>query len=185
MNKRIEEHIKNKDYVRVYIEETAGLELTHFNGFILEQNDDLVMMIDTIDFYYDGIVFARKSDITEIRCREIQKFNKFIYEKENLIDDFFSRHLKLNLNFGTVKELFESIKENGIPVNIYCEYEKESRFVIGPVADFDAETIWVKHFDAIGEYDLKPVKLEYDEITYIKVNSPYSNIYYKYASEVN
>lgn len=60
MKKRINKHIENKDFVKVYITDNDDTEITHFEGLIFEQNDKLILMNDMTDFYYDGLVILKK-----------------------------------------------------------------------------------------------------------------------------
>ena len=48
MRKRINKHIENKDFVKIYISGNEN-SITHFEGINFEHNDKLLMMNDITD----------------------------------------------------------------------------------------------------------------------------------------
>lgn len=60
MNKRINRHIENRDFVKVYITDKDDLIITHFEDFIFEQTERLILMNDMTDFNYDGFINYKK-----------------------------------------------------------------------------------------------------------------------------
>ena len=184
MKKRINKHLEKRDKVKVYIVDENGNEITDFEGFIIEESEKYILMSDMFDFYYNGLVVLRKRDIYEIRCSDNEKFFKYMLDKEKITDAIFEKRNQIDFKLGSFKEMFESLQRLGIPIIIECDYGTKDRFIIGPVSDFDNKKVKINYFNSRGVYDLKPVVAKYKDITFIKIDSPYANIFFKYAKEI-
>ena len=179
-DKLISKHIKKKNFVKVYISYN-GYNLTHFEGFIFEQNRDFILMSDMNDFNYDGLVVLRKSDISEIKHTDKIKFFHKILKKEKIKKRIFKRRAKIDFKLETMYKMMKQLKKLQIP--IICEhlYEKEELFQIGPIQKVGKKKAEIKYFNALGKFDFKPAIAKYKSITYIQIDSPYANIFYKYV----
>jgi hypothetical protein len=184
MKKRVEKHIKNQDFVKVYLADKDDLSITHFEGFIFEQSDRFILMSDTTDFNYDGIVVLRKSDISEIKHKENERFFKKILDDEKITELIFTKRDALNFSLSTFEDMFEQLQSSGLSIIIECKYSKDDRFLIGPIVKTENKRVRLKYFNANGEFDLKPTSAKYKEITFFKIDSPYANIFYKYAKDI-
>lgn len=184
MKKRIQKHIDKQDYVKVYTCDQDSTTITNYNGFILAQTNKYILVCNTNDFWYDGTTIIRKADIDEIRRTENEKFFQKIIEKEGLKEDFLKRSMLLNFQLDTYPKMFEAIRNMKIPVIVEAKYGNDDRFIIGPVIGFDSKKLKINHFNSRGEYDLKPVTCKYKEITHFTIDSPYANIFYKYAKTI-
>lgn len=184
MKKRIQKHIDKEEYVKIYICDHDGAAITHFDGYVLEQDKQFVLMLTNYDFSYDGITVIRKADITEIKRTENEKFFQKVMEKEGLKKELFERKEFLNFHLASYEEIFQTIQEMNIPVIIEAKYGADDRFQIGPVASYNKKQVKINYFNARGEYDLKPVSCKYKEITHLKIDSPYANLFYKYSQIV-
>lgn len=184
MKKRIQKHIDKQDYVKVYICDPKGVVITHFNGFILAQNNKHIVMTTNYDFYYDGTTVIKKDDIDQIMRTENEKVFQKILKKEGLKKEHIHRSMQLGLQLDTYPKMFEAFQKAKIPIVIEAKYGKDDRFIIGPVEQFDNKKVKINYFNSRGEYDLKPVTCKYKEITHITIDSPYANIFYKYAKKI-
>lgn len=184
MKKRIQKHIDKEEYVKIYICDHDGAAITNFNGYILEQDKNFVLMSTNNDFFYEGISVIRKADITEIRRTENEKFFQKIMEKEDLKKEMFERKELLNFHLNGYPEMFQTIQEMNIAVIIEAKYGDDDRFLIGPVASCNKKHVKINYFNSRGEYDLKPVSCKYKEITHLTIDSPYARLYYKYSKIV-
>jgi hypothetical protein len=184
MKNTIQKHIDKQNYVKVYICDHDGAYITNFNGFILAQNAKHVLICNTDNFFYDGVSIIRKADIDEIRRTENEKFFQKILEKEGLKGQFLEKSSLLKFELDTYQKMFESFYKMKIPVILEAKYKKDDRFIIGPVMKFDDKKVKINHFNSRGEYDLKFVPCKYKEITYITIDSPYANTFYKYVKTI-
>jgi len=180
LDKIISKHIKNKNFVKVYIWH-KGYNLTHFEGFIFEQNRDFVLMNDMRDFDYDGLVVLRKSDIDEIKHTDNEKFFLHILKKEKIKKKIFKKRAKIDFKLDTMHKMMKQLKKLQIP--IICEhlYKKDDLFQIGTIKKVAKKKARMRYFNARGKLDFKLVSVEYKTLTHIRIDSPYANIFYKYV----
>ena len=183
MKRRIQKHIEAADYVKLEIAEKTGDNLARFSGIILGQSPELILMSDSFDFYYDGLVLLRRSDIDEIRCSDNERFMKRIMQKEGMHAIFKKRAKALDIPLSSFAAALEHFRKLEIPVIIQRKYHDEDIFQIGPVMEVTDKKVLIKYFNARGEFT-KPVSSKLKDITYIHVDSPYANTFYKYAKEV-
>lgn len=184
MKKRIKKHIDEKHYVKVYISDEQGINLTHFEGIIFDQNEKYILMSDFEDFHYDGFVVAKKSDISEIKRTDNESFFDSIIDKEGIKETIIQKAVNLGFKLGDFPYMFNLLKELGTAIIIERLYEKESKFQIGPVIKVDKKKVYIDYFNAKGEYDLKPITSKYKDITYFKLDSQYANLYFKYSNRI-
>jgi hypothetical protein len=179
--KKIKKHIKKLQFVKVYISDKADQSLTHFEGIIFDQNDDFVVMCDLSDFNYDGFVVLRKADISAIKRSENEKFFNKILKKEKIIKEIRWRNEDLDFQLGNMKQMFRQLKKMEVATIIECLYESEEAFQIGPIVKVKGEKLKMDYFNSRGEYDQYPVTINYDHITFFRFDSPYANLFFKYA----
>ena len=184
MRKRIKKHIENKDFVKVYIIDTDGDLITYFQGIIFEQSKEFILMNDTTDFNFDGFIVLRKSDVSEIKHTENETFFNLILDNEQITTFILNKRKELDFSLDSLEEMSNKLKVLGLPVIIECKYRKDERFIIGPIDAVSSKKVKIKYFNAKGEYELKPIPVKLSEITYLRIESPYANLYYKYAKEV-
>ena len=180
LNKLLRKHIKNENFVKIYIS-TEGYNLTHFEGFIFEQNKDFVLMNDMRDFDYDGFVVLRKSDINEVKHTGNEKFYLHILKKEHIKKKIFQKRKQLDFHLDTLQNMMKQIKKLKIP--IICEhlYKKNDLFQIGTIKKVSKKRARMRYFNARGKFDFKLLSVEYKTLTYIRIDSPYTNLFYKYT----
>ena len=133
MKSRIKKHIEHQDYVKVYIVDNEDLKITHFEGIIFEQSDKFVLMCDTTDFYYDGLIVLRKRDISEIKHSDNERFFKHILDSEKISDVLIQKRAAIEFKLSSFKEMFTWIKDQKRPIIVECKYDKDDRFQIGQI----------------------------------------------------
>ena len=184
MTKRIQKHINKQDFVKVYIEDKEGIPLTHYEGVIFGQSESLLLMSSFYDFTYDGCVILRKRDIYEIKHTENERFFKGILEKEGIFRDMMKKRKQIKIELSSLQDSFKNLQKSGIPVIIEGKYSKNERFIIGPIIEMNDKKVKIRYFNARGEYDFKPVSIRFKEVTIVQLDSPYANLFYKYAMEI-
>jgi hypothetical protein len=184
MKKRIQKHIDNQDFVKVYIEDKGGIPLTHFGGIIFDQSESLLLIGSFYDFTYDGFVIVRKRDVFEIKNTDSERFFKHILEKEGIFRDVIKKREQLKIQLSSLREAVAYLQKIGTPVIIEGKYSKDERFIIGPILEKNDKKVKIRYFNTLGEFDLKPVSIRFKDVTTIQFDSPYANIFYKYATEI-
>jgi hypothetical protein len=184
MKKRIRKHIKEKNFVKVYLVDDKGINLTHFTGIIFDQNKEHILMCDLEDFNYDGFVVAKKSDISEIKRTANELFFDSIISREGIKQMIIQKAADLNFKLGVFPDMFNSLKKIGTAIIIENLYGSDSIFQIGPINKVGKKRVYIDYFSANGEYDLKPASSKYENITFFKFDCPYANQYFKYSKKI-
>jgi hypothetical protein len=184
MKKRIQKCIEGSDYVKVHITERKGDYIKRVEGIILAQSTDLILMSDSFDFFYDGLMVIRKGDISEIQLTDNERFLKGILMAEGYTALVRRRHKQLGLKLGSLVQVLEQLKRKKVPVIIECKYGKTDLFQIGPILEVTDKRLSLDHFNARGEFDVKPVVAKLKDITTVQIDSPYANTFFKYAKRV-
>lgn len=184
MKKRIKKHIGKREFVKLFLVDTDGDELINFNGIIFAQNDDFVVMNDMFDFNFDGFVVVKKSDVSEIKRTENEVFFDKIIESEGLKNIIEDKYTELNFPLGNFPEMFEFLRIKGKPIIIQNLYDGKDTFQIGPINKIEKKKVFIDYFNSRGEYDMKPVSSKFKDITYFRIESPYANMFFKYARRI-
>ncbi len=182
MNKRLNKHQKKQNFVKIYLADDKGNALDHFSGIVLEHNTEIVMMIDLLDFNYDGYVIFRKSHICEIKHSKNEEFFQKILSKENLLEPILNRCQPIKL--GEMEDMFKQLKKRNLPIIIERLYDSEDIFQIGPIHSVSKKSVRINYFNARGEFELKPVVSKYKSITFFRVDSTYANLFNKYTKKL-
>lgn len=179
--KKISKHIDKLRFVKVYICDREEQSLTHFEGIIFDQNDDFIYMCDLSDFNYDGFVVLRKEDICDIKRSENEKFFNRILTEEEIVQKIKRRRKQLDFDLGDMEDMFRQLKKMNMATIVECLYESEESFQIGPIVKCKEKKMKIDYFNSRGEYDIDPVSVRYKDITFFRIDSPYANLFYKYA----
>jgi hypothetical protein len=184
MKKKINKCIQKKQLVKVYIQDKKGFALAHFDGFIIAQSKTLLLMCDFADFALDGFIILRKEDVYEIKYSQNEAFYEKILIAEKIKASVLKKGKNINIQLNSFQEIFKQLKGIQNAIIIECNYGKKHRFIIGKVEKIKKKIAKILYFNAVGEYDFKPTRVAYDDITFIRVNSPYALIFQKYAKTI-
>ena len=98
--------------------------------------------------------------------------------KEGLIDEI---NLPIELPLNDVEHLLKSLQARGKNIIIECERSGENKdFYIGKILDVNKSSARFANFDALGNWDERPHKILYDDITRIEFDTPYVQTFSKY-----
>lgn len=179
--KKLNKHIRKLQFVKAYICDKNEQSLTHFEGIIFNQNEDYMLMCDLSDFNYDGFVILRKEDVLNIKRSENEKFFNRILQKEKIVKEIHQRHRDLDFKLGTLEKMFFQLKKMGIATIVECLYNSEEAFQIGPVINVKEKKMKMDYFNSRGEFDVDSISIKYKDITFFRIDSPYANLFFKYA----
>lgn len=185
MKKRINKHIEKKDFVKVYLADHNGIDLTKFSGILFDQNEEFVLLCAFSDFRYDGFVVFSKSDISEIQKEQNEDFYYKILAAEGIIESVTEQYNTLNFELGSHREMFDSLKTRGMSVIVENLYIEKNVFLIGPIFETKKKKVFIDYINARGEYDLKPTAIDYKNITFFSFDDRYSSMYLKYSKRVD
>ena len=147
-----------------------------YNCFPLKASSELLLYMDEQDFRLDGYVVRRIRDIIEISSKE--DITRSILESEGVLSEI--KPIDIDLaSWETVLKYLEGTRCNAI-------FESEDRnsgqidFVIGRVEKSDERYLFVRGFDANGNWDEKPTRIAFSELVSISFGTRYVTIFSKY-----
>lgn len=181
MKKTIAKHIEKRHFVKTYLKDDEGDSITNYTGFILEQNDELVLLADTYDFKPNGLVVCRKKDINEILYSDQQKFMEKVMLKEGRIDEVIARRQLYKFELGTLKELLDYILENDLAFTAECKYGSRDDFYLGTLESVKNKKFVMNYINADGRYDFKTIPVRFEDVTMLTFDNEYANFIRKYA----
>jgi hypothetical protein len=181
--KKLDKHIQKSHFVKVYLSDSEGNGLRHFEGVIFSYTSEFIFMCDFSDFNPDGFIVLRKNDISEIRRTDNEKFFDKIIREENVLRNVRILKREAPFRLGKMEQMFSQLKDLQLPVIIECLYKEEESFHLGPVKKCNSDKVIIRYLSSFGVFDKEPMKIAYEDITFFRFGSPYANLFLKYASE--
>jgi hypothetical protein len=172
----LQRHINKKDFVKISRTVTDGD--ADISGFILQMTKEFLLIQMEEEFYLNGYGIIRKDHFDSLRCNKFDKTLKRILKVEGIIESHFG--IDKNINLRNWKTIFKDIKELYQHVIIECEDLEESLFVIGPIKRVNKESVSIQYYDPTGLLDKKVTTVKYKDITLVKFDNRYINVFKKY-----
>ena len=150
------------------------------SGFIVAVGEDLVLVQAFHDFYPEGLVVLRVSDVTHTRSDEHERLWERMLEAEGIRGAALIGKLPPLDDMRSLLSSFKDARENVI---VECEDADEpiSDFYIGRVLDVEPGVVVFANFDALGRWDPEPHRIELEEITNVQFETPYLKIFSKHV----
>lgn len=150
------------------------------NGFVLDANDDWLIVWQFHDFLPDGFTLIRVDGVTDIRFSDYERhWMKMLYD-EGIATSLPASRVQLG-NIQSMLAQLKAMQENFI---IQCEDDEEDieDFYVGRLITLDEAGCQFASFDALGNWDSELDCIPYDEITRIQWNTPYSTTFSKHLN---
>jgi hypothetical protein len=172
----LQKHIDKKDFVKVYRTVTDGE--ANISGFLLQMTKDFLLIQKEEEFSLNGYGIFRKDHFDSLRCNKFDKTLKRILKAEGILDSDFGIDKKINLrNWNAI---FKDLKEFYQHVIVECEDLEDSLFVIGPIRRVNKDSVSIQYYDPTGLLDKKVTTVKYKDITLVKFDDRYINVFKKY-----
>lgn len=181
--KKLDKHIQKSHFVKVYLGDSEGNHLKHFEGVVFSYNNDFVFMCDFADFNPDGFVVFRKDDIIDVQRTENETFFDHILKSESLLRTVRVQKREFPLRLSKMETMFAQLREFKLPIIIECLYTEEELFHLGIVKKMDTKKVEIQFLGANGIFEKENRNIDFDDITFFRFDSPYANLFYKYALE--
>lgn len=155
---------------------------SHF-GFVLGVGKELVLLHQFHDFYPDGYAALRLEDIVTIRSGEQERFFESILHREGLMDEV---GIADPPSLDSLPALLEDLKRRERNVVLEVEgddSDEDDEFLIGRIVRLTPDGVELLYFDPLGQWDLDPIEIGFDEITQVQFETPYVNKLSKYLSD--
>jgi len=141
----LDEHKRAQDLVwigRELIDDVGS------HGFILDFNEEWVMLMTENDFLLDGVKLLRRKDTTSLKCGETQAFQKKLMQVEGQMEeiDFSSK-----LPGKGLRELLDDLPADKV---VILENQLDDLFLIGFYKGIDDDNeVVIRFFDGKGKLD--------------------------------
>lgn len=151
----------------------------YWNLIPLALGDELFLSAEEDDFVLDGYTIRRFSDLDDVvakddKCTEI-------LQKEGVLDSLQTPPVSV----ASWEDVFKDLQRLG--GNVIVEAARtdtdEGDFIIGRIEIILKQSVFVRHFDADGVWQDRPVKIYYGDITNVTFASRYVSIFSKYLDE--
>ena len=148
----------------------------HDHGFILDLSPTLVLIHSESDFLLDGYSVLRTPDITAVRSGKYERFLERMMREEGLIDEV---GIDKSLDLTDWRSLLLGLKQLGRNVIIECEIgdEEKDEFYIGRIERVNQATVSLRHFDALGRWDVAPTRIRIATITNVRFADRYTETF--------
>lgn len=175
-DKLLQKYVDRKDIIQVA--RTFKNHEDNINGFLLNFSNNFILMQREIDFMLDGYCIIPKDKFDSTRRNKTDLIHKKILKKIGITQKEYGIKAKLDLtNWNSV---FKSLKKNDFFAIIECEDLEEPTFFIGPITRVNKKSVSIHYFDSTGQFDEKPVKVKFEDITIVVFDDRYTNTYRKY-----
>ena len=149
-------------------------------GYILDFNDDYVLLQDMDDFEVNGYLIIPTNTISKVRFNNNDRYYEKILHWEKLTDKIEKKH---DINLSNWKSIFNSIKNLNLNVIIENENPDDCTFDIGPIIEVSKEAVYIRYFNAKGLLDTEITKIIWSKITLVRFDDRYINTFSKYLRE--
>lgn len=165
--------IKDRSLVAIRRE---AIDARLIQGIILQFSNDLLLLQYVHDFHLDGQLIVRREDITEIRCRSTD-----IFQRQLLIDSgLFDRiDFQVSLDLTSFSSLLNHQKDKTIVI-IEREQPVDACFWIGQHLGSTSQNIRLREFTGSGRWLEDPTDIPADDVTCCQLNTNYIRFYADY-----
>ena len=146
-------------------------------GFILGFSDHLVLIQYVFDFILDGLMVLRRSDITDIKCSATDEFQKELLVVERLFQRI---PFEGQFNLHDWKSIIDQFSKQYELIILEDERPEVATFLIGKVQRISKSSVSVEYFSGVGNWDEKPSKIAFANISSCQVNTNYINVYQRH-----
>lgn len=147
-------------------------------GFPIRQSEAFVLLQTADNFYLDGYVLLSKQPIAGIRCTRYQRAIKRILQSEGQLENGIGTLYPVDLS--SWRTVFADLKKCCSCVIIEREGLAEPLWDIGPIRRVTEETVYIQFFDSTGLLESKWTAINFADITLVRFDNRYINVYQKY-----
>lgn len=172
---KLKHHLEGKIYCKIF--RRAGHGTFHNEGYIVDFNEDFVVVRESDDFELKSYLIFSTCSVKTIRFDENDAYYHQIMQAEGITDQLDYPH---HIDLTSWTSLFQSIKDLGFHVIIENERPGIETFNIGPITAVKNKSVKIRYFNAAGYLDEKPTKFKWKDITLVKFDDRYINVFSKY-----
>ena len=152
---------------------------TRIHGYVLDFTDDFALIHQTDDFQLDGFAILPLNTIKKVKYSNFEKNYDYIMKEENLLSNLGSKYTIDLTNWQTIFKAIESHKKFTI---IECEQTWINRFLLGKLTKAKKKKVEILYLEANGIFETLVTEQKYKEITIVRFDEVYINLFQKYAN---
>ncbi|MFT4565368.1 MAG: hypothetical protein ACI9FN_000321 [Saprospiraceae bacterium] len=150
-------------------------------GFLLRVSEGFILIHEYDDFELNGYAIIRQDQFESIRSNKFDRARRKMMNREGTLE------VDLGIRYEIVLEdwvsIFKSLKKQNLSVIVECEEQKNAGFTIGPIEEVNKNSVSIRHFDAAGILAQQSTRISFEDITIIRFDERYINVYSKYLRE--
>lgn len=150
-------------------------------GFLLRVTEGFILIHEYDDFELNGYAIIRQDQFESIRSNKFDRARRKMMNREGTLD--VDLGIRYEVAMDDWASIFKSLKEQDLSVIVECEEQKNAGFTIGPIETVGKKSVLIRHFDAAGVLADKAVKIPFKNITIVRFDERYINVYSKYLRE--
>ncbi|MEW6097263.1 MAG: hypothetical protein AB1567_12200 [bacterium] len=175
-----EKDLLKKNAAITIIRNTPGFYNIH--GYLLDISDDWILVQNISEFHLDGYSIIRKSDVDKMRYDNRDRYFEKILRIEGVRENVSKKY---EINITDLPSIFKSLKITKLNIIVECEEPKNELFVIGKITQINKNSVSMLHFDACGRWEKQSTVIYYPEITIIRFDEEYINVFSRYLKLVS
>lgn len=172
----LQKYIDRKEYVTIKRTVTEGE--ANISGFLLKMSKDFLLMQKQEEFNLNGYGIIRMDHFDALRSNNVDKTFKKILRAEGIMAADYG--IKNEIDLKSWQTIFHDLKKLDYHVIVECEDLEEPLFLIGPIKRVNKSAVGIQYYDATGQLDAELTMVKYDDITLVKFDDRYINIFRKY-----
>lgn len=176
LKEQIEFHLNNRSFVTI-VRQVSESKIETNSGYIVKHSEEFLILQESHDFRALGFLIVPINQIKKIRCNSSDKFYDKLMtlekEKENI-------KLFHEIDLSNWRSLFKSIKKIKLTIIVECENPEIDLFAIGPIKKIAEKSIDIDFISPTGFVGGFSTSIDYTNITLVKFEDRYSNIFGKY-----
>jgi hypothetical protein len=146
-------------------------------GYIVNVTKEFTFLRETENFSLQGVIVIPNSDIKTVRYNKYDRYYDFVMESEgekNALKKYTIHKAH------TWLDVFTFLKDEDKYVIVELEKSENKAFIIGEILSIRPKNVRIRYFDAAGNWDAKPTKVRYSDITKITFDDRYIQVFRKY-----
>lgn len=147
------------------------------HGFLLSMSHRLLLLHNLDDFHLDGYSIIRRGDISDIRYSKFERYLEKMLKAEGVCQQV---GLQDQIRLDDWPSVFRSLKHIGHNVIVESEDPDIDEFAIGKIVRISKKSLTMYDFDATGRWYKESWHAPYKDITKVKFDSEYIQIFSKY-----
>ena len=150
-------------------------------GIVLVASSDWVVVHALNELHFDGIRILRRSTISDILTRQVERSIMTILKGEGRIPSTYNDRELPDLR--KLRDILRFYEKRKALLTVECEGRKDEDILyIGRIARIKQTSFIMNWIDVARRWRPdKPVELRFDEVSQIAVDTEYANFFAKYA----